>query len=338
MNELSLSEKREFYSSLLSLYDAGFSYADAFFTIETNSRNKNIKAMAQCIRFEIQKNVPFTKIITKYKEILGAPYALLVCAGDISGKLDEVLEYILKDIKRIENFRSSLISSLIYPVLLFFGALGVLMFCQFFFFKVFDVMYTTGMDPAAMKTLFIGAILKIALVYAVISGLIVFLVINRKAQVVLLDFMSKNAILSGFFKRYFMANFFSVLAASYDAGIPVTESIFMASPLLKTKKMTTAIRITQKLLCQSESVTVAFRSAGIFDEFMLAQIATGEKTGTLEKTFYAISEQCERKLQEYINIFTGFIKPFSILVVGLLVGYIAITFYSRLYGGLLNYF
>lgn len=71
---------------------------------------------------------------------------------------------------------------------------------------------------------------------------------------------------------------------------------------------------------------------------MLAQIATGEKTGTLEKTFYAISEQCERKLQEYINIFTGFIKPFSILVVGLLVGYIAITFYSRLYGGLLNYF
>lgn len=68
MNELSLSEKREFYSSLLSLYDAGFSYADAFFTIETNSRNKNIKAMAQCIRFEIQKNVPFTKIITNIKK------------------------------------------------------------------------------------------------------------------------------------------------------------------------------------------------------------------------------------------------------------------------------
>lgn len=338
MNVLSLSEKREFYSALLSFYSAGFSYIDAFSSIEANSRNKNIIAMAQCIRFEIQNNTPFPKIMNKYKEILGAPYALLLCAGDTAGKPDEVLEYILKDIRRLENFRSSLISSLTYPVLLFICALGVLMLCQFFFFKVFDVMYTVGISPCAMKTLLIGAISKIVLVYAVIFGLIIWLAKNRKAQQATVVFLSKSAIFSGFFNRYFMANFFSVLGASYDAGIPVTESIFLASPLLKTQKMTNGMRITGKLLCQGESVTRSFSAAGIFDNFVLSQIATAEKTGTLGKTFYAILQDCERKIQESVNIFSSFIKPFSILVVGLLVGYIAVTFYSRLYGGLLNFF
>ena len=166
MKSLTLSEKREFYSALLSLYGAGFSYTDAFSSIETSTGNKNIKILAKCFRVEVQNGVPFDKIAIKYKEMLGVPYALLLSAGDKSGKLDEILATILSDLKRLTGLRNGLIASLTYPVLMFFAALAVLLFCRFCFFKIFDVMYTAGMSPEAMMSLAVTAILKILLIYA----------------------------------------------------------------------------------------------------------------------------------------------------------------------------
>lgn len=338
MKNLTLSEKREFYSALLSLYGAGFSYTDAFSSIETSTRNKNIKILAKCFRVEVQNGVPFDKIAIKYKEMLGVPYALLLSAGDKSGKLDEILATILSDLKRLTGLRNGLIASLTYPVLMFFAALGVLLFCRFCFFKIFDVMYTAGMSPEAMMSLAVTAILKILLIYAVIFGAVVWFFKNQAAQRAVIDFFSEKTLMSAIFNNYFFGNFFSVLGASYEAGIPVTEAIFVAAPLLKAKRMAVGLSRTRMLLCQGESVTKSFAAAGIFDDFALSKIATGEKAGKLGESFYSIVDNCERRLQESINVISNLVKPVSILIVGLLVGYIAVNFYSHLYGGLLRAF
>ena len=338
MHELSLSEKREFYSSLLSLYEAGFSYADAFSSIESSTGSKNLNAIAACIRIEIQNGTPFGQIMQKYKQILGVQYALLVKAGDGAGKLEDVLKKVIEEIKRAQNLKSRLISSMIYPVLLFLFALGVLLFCKFFFFKVFSVMFSGGICPASLTVLAIGAFVKILAVYALIFGLFIVFLKNGRAKRAFLDFLCRHTFFAKIFKQYFFGNFFSVMSASYDAGVTVTESTAMAAPLLKTSKMTAGIAKTQKILENGGSITSAYAAAGIFDAAMISKIATGEKTGTLGKSFRSIAQDSERKLQEALDILINLMNPLSILVIGVMVGYIAVSFYSNFYGSLFSSF
>lgn len=58
---------------------------------------------------------------------------------------------------------------------------------------------------------------------------------------------------------------------------------------------------------------------------MLCQwIATGEKAGRLGKTFENVSAFYEKNVQDKINTIMSLVQPVSIVVIGLLVGYIAV--------------
>ena len=167
VKELTLSDKKQLFTTIYSLYAAGFSYTEIFKTIETSVKNKSLVMTAFLLRNGIEKGTPIRDLIMRYKKVIGVQYAMLFCAGDKAGKLEDALKNILKDIERALNLRSSLIASLTYPVLLFFMAIGVLMFCDFFFFKIFENMMT-GMCPSQIMGLLISAVTKIIIVYAVI--------------------------------------------------------------------------------------------------------------------------------------------------------------------------
>lgn len=336
MKPLTLTEKKEFFNSLFYLYSAGYSYTEAFRSIEESSRRRSIKQLCFSIRAKIENGIPFRDIISSYKEILGDAYSMLICAGDMSGKLDETLASVLKDISRTENLRSMLISSLTYPVLLLLGAIGVFFFCRFFFFKIFDVMYTTGMCAGSMKILFFTAIIKIVLIYVLLFAAVFWVVKNKKIYQKFLDVFIKYTPIADLLNNYYYNNFFSVMAASYDAGITVSESVSLAASVVKTKQAFLALYKASSVLSRGIEVTIALSNTGLFSDFALSQIAMGEKTGRLGEAFQKAAADYERKLQDALSIISRLVQPAAILLMGLLVGYIAVTFYSKLYGGIFN--
>lgn len=336
MKPLSLTEKKEFFNSLYYLYTAGYSYTEAFQSLESSTRKPSLKVLCANIRAKIEKGVPFRDIISSYKSVLGESYAMLLNAGDMSGKTDETLASVLKDITRIENLRGMLLSSLSYPVLLFLGAIGVFFFCQFFFFKIFDVMYTSGMCAGSMQMLFISAVVKIIIIYAFIFGAVFWVVKNKSVYQRFLDFIVEHTALKNLINNYYYNNFFSVMAACYDAGITISEAVSLSSSVVKTKRGFLALYKTASILQAGTCVTIAFNNSGLFSNFALSQIAMGEKTGRLGEAFRKIAADYEKNLQDAINVISQLIQPAAIVVIGILVAYIAVTFYGRLYGGLFN--
>ena len=338
MKELNLSEKKQFFNSIENLYSAGFSYTEIFQTIESSSLNVNIKQLARIFRSGIEDGMPVTELMMRYKDVIGPQYAMLFCAGDTSGQVEEAVNRIRTDIKRTEQLKGSLIASLTYPAILLLGCIGVLIFCQSFFFKIFDVMYTVGICPTSRMILFISAIVKIIIVYALIFGGIYYVVANKKVFSRVLDFVVEKTALGTFVNNIYFINFFYVLSASYDAGIPIMESVELASTLFKTKQSTTGIMRTNNVLKKGGNVASAFIAAQLFSPFALSQIATGEKTGRLGQAFKDAAKDYESQLQNFLSIFVAWLQPVTIVIVGILVAYIAVTFYNKLYGSIFRAF
>ncbi len=338
MKELRLSEKKQFFNSIESLYSAGFSYTDIFQTIESSTLNQNIKHLARIFKSGIQDGMPISDLLMKYKEIIGAQYAMLFCAGDKSGRVEDAVKRIREEIKRTETLKSSLIGALTYPVILFLGCIGVLIFCQSFFFKVFEVMYTTGMCPVTKMILFVTTIIKIAVVYALIAGSVCYVALNKQVLCRVLDYIVEKTPFAVVVNNIYFINFFYVLAASYDAGIPIMESIELASTLFKTKQSIYGMTRTVNMLKNGENVASSFIAAQLFSPFALSQIAAGEKTGRLGQAFRDVAKDYDNQLQNFLNVFIAWLQPATIVIVGIIVAYIAVTFYKKLYGSMFSAF
>ena len=338
MKPLTLSEKKQFFNSIDSLYTAGFSYTDVFKTIETSSSNNKIKNLCRIFRNGIENGIPISNLMMQYKEIVSPHYALLFCAGDKSGRLEDTMARIKEDIQRTEKLKSGLIASLTYPSLLFLASIGVLIFCNSFFFKVFDVMYTTGMCNATKFSLFITAIFKVALAYALIFFAIYYFVSDKKRYEKLIDYLTEKTFLAPIVNGLYFTNFFYVLASCYEAGIPIVEAIEQASSVFKNKRCMLGSMKTVSMLKKGSEVSSAFVSSEIYSPYAVSQIAVGEKTGRLGNAFKDIAQDYENKLKDTLNIIMAWLQPGTIVIVGLIVAYIAITFYKRLYGSMFNMF
>lgn len=334
MNELKLSEKKQFFSSIESLYTAGVPYSDIFETLEKSSLNVNIKKLSYALRVGVENGTALDRLIMNYKEIIGPTYALLLSSGIKAGRLEDSLQCIRKDIQRTENLRTRLFSSLTYPCLLFLGCIGVFVFAQSFFFPIFSTGFRVC--PNSVMGMLVLSIFKVLLVYAGIFAAIFVVLTNKDLYKKVMNFLIGRTFLSYFIRSVSFINFFSVLGASYDAGIPVTEATESASTLFSDQKAILGLYKTVSILRNGGDVTSAFISAQIFNNFDMSQIATGEKTGRLGQAFKNIAAQYEKDLLTKLDIIPQFIQPAAIVLCGLIVGYIAIRFYTSFYAGILG--
>ena len=67
-------------------------------------------------------------------------------------------------------------------------------------------------------------------------------------------------------------------------------------------------------------------------------LITGEKTGRLGQAFKDIARDYENQLQKFLAAFVAILQPATIVIIGCLVAYIAVTFYKKLYGSMFNMF
>ncbi len=335
--ELSLKEKKEFFNSFYFLYSSGHPVMDVFQLIMTSSSNVKIKFICKKILRKIQKGYSLKESLSEVAAILGYAYTMLIVAGESSGKLDDILKNITKNISREENLRSTIIQESIYPVIMLIFAIFVFLLFKLFIMKIFK-MAIEGDMPSDIPAMLFGAIFQIIMIFILFTFIIIALFKNKQILNTIKDFAFKSKVLNNFVKSYLFINFFSVLSLAYEAGITVAESVILANSIIKIKDLNRRINKSQKMIETGSNVTTAFIACGIFPDNVISQIATGEKSGELGKMFANISNVYEKKLELIFSIIKKALAPIMLVIVGISVGYVAYMGYSEYYKSLLGMF
>lgn len=332
-----LKEKIEFFNSFFFLYKSGLSIFEIFQSMYRSTKNKNIKLFCNTITRKLEKGYSLKEITEKYPNILGIAYSTLITAGEESGKLDEILSNVLKNLKREEEIKSNLIRALTYPCMICSFAIAVFFFFKFFIIKIFES-FGSGISSSAVVTLLITALIKIAGIFAIIAGIIIFISKNRKLQNDFLNFISKSPLISNPIKSFSFANYFSIFGLAYQSGIPVVQAVTLANSAIKTNDFKKVLNKTARMIEQGCEISTAFGVANIFSSYAVSQLSAGEKSGDLDKMALIISADYEKKLDMQIQVASKLIEPFTLIFVGVLVCNIAVTAYKSYYSALMNMF
>jgi len=120
--------------------------------------------------------------------------------------------------------------------------------------------------------------------------------------------------------------------------VPLPQSVELASDVISVKSMKTKISLAVKRIYNGCELTTAFGVSQLFSSFAMSQVSAGEKAGELEKMFAVVSLDYEKQIDLAINVLSEAVKIVSMLFVGLIVLYVAVTGYKSYYAGLFGAF
>ena len=327
---LSVREKKEFFNSFYFLYKSGYSILQIFDSMYNSSKNQKIKSLSYKILKGIKKGNSLKDSMKSCHNALGKAYSMLVVAGEESGKLENILSDIIKNITMQEKVKNDIISKITYPVLMFFFAIFVGLLFKTFIIKIF-VTKAAG-DDICMSGLIISSVLQIFFVFFLI-GICIFILYKNKG---LLSKITTRLFgfgpIGNLIKNYNYSNFFSVLSLSYAAGLTGSESLYLSNTVVKLPNVAHKLKQAADRVLQGCELTTALGATSLFSDYAISQISAGEQAGELEKTLKAVAHDYESRMKLSLEVMLKIIEPLMIAFVGLIVLYVAVNGYKAYYG------
>ena len=115
-------------------------------------------------------------------------------------------------------------------------------------------------------------------------------------------------------------------------GIPLPEILVMAAHGTSNKAMAEALAGVQQELVRGEGISRPMAKRSLFLPLMVQMTGVGEETGNLDNTLATVAQSYETDADDRTSAAVGLIQPAMIIVIGLIVGFIAIALFSAMYG------
>ena len=346
LKKLGLKELLFFTSELQMLVDSGISVFEAMESLSKHAPSKKIAIFANDILEKMKSGKTLSEAISDYLPILGTVYISLIRTGEESGSLPATLKYLVKLLKKQDELKGKMIHIMIYPIILLTIMIGMFLIFGGLVFPMMikQLSMTPDMIPITVKLLTgsVSFILKFGLFFLLGIWGVCYATgasigtenIKKKA----LDIMMKIPILKDCLQYITLSHYMSVLHVSYEAGVPIVKTLSLAEDTIYVDSLKQQANIVTRSVTNGESLTEAYEKTLLLPNIMLSMVATGEKTGKLGQMFQDIAKNIEEKLNSAITALSKAFEPLLLIILGIGVGFMAISIIQMYLGALSSVF
>ena len=122
------------------------------------------------------------------------------------------------------------------------------------------------------------------------------------------------------------------MALLFRSGLPLTEAMPMAIKACGNTVVARALRDVGEDMVKGEGLSKPMTKNKIFLPMMVQMVSVGEETGNLDTTLQAVAQSYETEAEDKMRSMIALIQPAMTLGLGLVIGIIAITLFSTIYG------
>ena len=334
---LSLSDKILFVSELQVMIGSGISMLEALQTLESHAINRKLKMMAHAIQGEIMKGRTFSEAINYlYHDIFGEIFLDLCITGENTGELPRTFDRMLTMLRKQDEIKGQIIQALIYPCILVFMMLGVLIFfAKVVFPKFMAFILTNGgsippLSQAVMDLMtFVGSYWYLCIIGLFgICGAIFFLASNEYSREFFDRILVKIPIVKDFVNYINLSNYMCIMSISYECGVPFTKSILLAEKSVSNCVVKERAKNTTVWVSKGVPFSEALEKAALLPASLITMIAAGEKAGNLTKMMKDCVEVIDKKVNMVLSALTKAFEPAMLIGLGGMVLLLAMAFFQ----------
>jgi type IV pilus assembly protein PilC len=335
-----LKERLFFVQNLGLMLKSGISLSAALRTLSSQTANKRLQAALAEIAEKVESGNTFAESLKKYHDIFGEMFISMVEAGEISGKLEEVLAQLYIQMKKENGLISKVKGALTYPAVIIFAMFGIGTFMIVFIIPKITAMFTEMNVELPLPTkILIGlsnAIVQNGLLSAGIFIVFVFTLVkvlkHPKGKYIFQAILLKAPVISPIIKKINLARFARNISSLLRTDIMIIKSFQITANVLGNLHYREALLdMAQKIKKGGKLHEAISEYPHLFTPVVAQMIAIGEETGELDNILMELANFYEEEVDLIMENLPAIIEPLLILALGLGVGGVAVAIILPMY-------
>jgi type IV pilus assembly protein PilC len=328
-----LKDILNFTNQLAVMVKAGIALPEAMESIGLQVENKKFRRIILDMKNRIEAGESFSQALGRYPDVFGHLYVNMIAAAELSGSLSIMLCKLADYTDQELQTRSQIIGAMVYPVIIAFMAVTCTTFLLVFVLPRFTQLFVGKEYLLPKPTIIIMAISSFLRHYwpGVLAGAAVFIggfvaAIRTTAGRLWFDKVKLTLpLMKTLCSCLYITRSLHAMGVLVNAGVPILDTLVITAEVsgnMHYKKMWYAVHNSVK---QGKKIAQSFGPKPLLPSSAVQMIRSGEESGTLGQVLGDVSEFYQRQLKSIIKLVTSMIEPIMIILMGLLVGFIAMA-------------
>jgi len=322
-----------FTNQLAVMIRAGISLQDSLESIGEQNTNHKFKAIIADLKKRIEAGQSFSQALAEHPQVFSNLYLNMVAAAEVSGSLSSMLQKLAEYLDSEAETRSQVKGAMVYPIIIAFMAVVVTIFLLCFVLPRFTAIFAGKERLLPMPTKILmasSAFLRgywFFIVPAVGAAMWAFWYIigttagrlwwdKTKLMVPLINTLCRSL---------YITRSLHTMGVLIRAGVPILSTISITAQIAGNvlfKKMWLGVHEEVR---QGKKIASSLGQYNLLPSSVVQMIRSGEDSGTMGDVLRDVSLYYARELKTVIKTVTSMIEPIMICVMGVLVGFIAMS-------------
>jgi len=320
-------------TQLATLIGAGVPMVESLTAIQEQCEKPKLEVVLADVREKVNQGGSLADAMAGHPKIFSDLYVNMVRAGEASGNLDLVLRRLASYTEAQVKLRGKLTGAMIYPILMtVVGGAIVLGLFVFVIPRIRRVLESFGQALPPITRLVLGfseLVLGWWWACALLGGLAYYLFrrwkTTEEGRFKWHTFLLRLPVLGPVVRRVAVTRFCQTLSTLLDSGVPILTAIEIVERVVQNDVLAKAVREAAENIAEGDSIAAPLRQSGEFPPLVTHMIAIGERTGELESMLGKVAESYESQLEATLEGLTSLLEPLLILLMGGVVGFIAMA-------------
>ena len=319
-----------FNVQLSTMVRVGIPLVMALDTLSQQVDNASLRLTIADVARNVEAGNGFSESLARHPRAFSPLFINMVRAGEVSGKLEEILRRLAAYAKHQADLREQLKTALTYPILLLLVGLSVITFLLLGIIPKFMSIFLAAGVPLPLPTLILYTLSQavrrygLAMLFLAAFGVVaaVRYVRTRSGRQRFDAFLLKLPVIGSLARKTALARFARTLETLLSSGVPALESLAIAERTCGNAVIAQAVAAAEASVRRGGAISDPLRLSHEFPPMVVQMISVGETSGTLDRMLTEVADHYDELVRHGIKRVTTLIEPLFLIVMGGLVALI----------------
>ena len=335
LNSGKISQKHvlDFTTQLAVMIRAGINLRASLDGIAEQTEHAGFRRIINSLKSDVESGKQFSDAIARHPKLFNPLYVNMVRASEMSGSFSRMLDRIAQYIAQEIETRKMVISASIYPAVIGTMAIGVTVFLLVFVLPKFYMVFQGKEDVLPWATKFLMGVSELFVanwpyIVGVSISSAVGLFIFAKTEVGGLFFDKAKLsvpVLKIMFRSLYISRSLQTMGQLINAGVPMLDTIAITGEVSGNRLYQSMWRKVYTSVKQGRKIVAPLQKTRLLPRAVVQMMSAGEESGKLGEVLDEVSGFYTKQLKDQIKAVTALIEPLMIIVMGAIVGFIAMA-------------
>jgi type IV pilus assembly protein PilC len=337
---IKIREKIVFAKHLAIMLDSGIPLKEALEVMLGQVSTKNLQRMLTVMIRDLSDGFTLSSSLEKFPRVFKPFSVSIIRVGESSGTLPNALHYQAQQLEKSKDLEGKIRGAMMYPMIIFFGAIGIGGFLSFGVLPKMMPMFTSlGVELPAMTRALLAMSSFVTTKWPIVIGIVAVAVtswiILYRMPIFKLWFhtiLLRVPVFGPLIRAVQVAFFTRILGILLSSGVQIVQAIAVTATSASNLAYRKKLQEISERVERGEAITDELeKTPSLFPRMTTGMIKVGDRTGHLAESLMNAAEFCEKEVDEETKTLATLIEPLTLILVGGMVGFIMLAIITPIY-------